>query len=58
MFSASAEWHNAYPEAKVIGVEGLPEKKKSETWKFTGSYGIDEPGTKYGFEDEVRVFLL
>ena len=52
-----AEWHNAYPDAKMIGVEGLSEKKQAESWKFSGSYGVDEAGTRYGFEDEVRYFL-
>lgn len=48
-----AEWHNAYPDAKMIGVEGLSEKKQAESWKFLGSYGVDEAGTRYGYEDEV-----
>jgi len=26
-----------YPEAKMIGVETLPEKKKGESWKFDES---------------------
>ncbi len=30
------EWKNAYPEAKIIGMEGLPEKKKAERWAFFG----------------------
>lgn len=29
-----AEWKTAYPEAKMIGVEGLAEKKAAESWKF------------------------
>jgi len=48
------EWVNAYPDAKVIGVEGLPEKKKSEKWKFSGVYGVDTPETTYGFEDDIH----
>ncbi|KAJ3487756.1 hypothetical protein NLI96_g3318 [Meripilus lineatus] len=48
------EWHNAYPDAKMIGVEGLSEKKQAESWKFLGSYGVDEAGTRYGYEDEIE----
>jgi hypothetical protein len=33
----TAEWKTAYPEAKMIGVEGLEEKKKGESWKFDHS---------------------
>jgi len=31
-----ADWKNNYPEAKMIGVEILPEKKKAEYWNFDG----------------------
>ncbi|TCD65752.1 hypothetical protein EIP91_002236 [Steccherinum ochraceum] len=48
------EWQKAYPEAKIIGVLGLAEKKQAESWKFTGSYGVDPAGTTYGFEDEIQ----
>ncbi|KAJ7669290.1 hypothetical protein DFH06DRAFT_1180492 [Mycena polygramma] len=48
-----SQFKNAYPEAKVIGVEALIEKKKAEGLKLDGAYGADAPGTKYGFEDEV-----
>lgn len=48
------EWVNAYPDAKVIGMEGLPEKKKAEKWNFTGVYGVDAPETTYGFEDDIQ----
>jgi hypothetical protein len=30
----TAEWKKNYPDAKMIGVETLPEKKKGEYWKF------------------------
>ncbi|KAK7059672.1 hypothetical protein R3P38DRAFT_2837172 [Favolaschia claudopus] len=49
-----AQYKEAYPDAKVIGVQALVEKKKSEGFKFDGAYGSDAPDTKYGFEDEVR----
>ncbi|THH01291.1 hypothetical protein EW026_g1387 [Hermanssonia centrifuga] len=48
------EWKNAYPEAKIIGMEGLPEKKKAERWAFFGSYGIDPPAATYGFENDIQ----
>ncbi|KAF7790006.1 hypothetical protein EIP86_000954 [Pleurotus ostreatoroseus] len=47
-----AEWKKAYPTAKVIGVEGLAEKK-SENWSFDGAYGVDPAGTIYGFEADI-----
>ena len=35
------EFKKVYPQAKVIGVEPLIEKKKSEPWKFDGgSFGV------------------
>ncbi|KAG8941816.1 hypothetical protein FRC03_003933 [Tulasnella sp. 419] len=46
------EFKKQYPQAKVIGVEPLVEKKKGEL-KFDGVYGVDPPDTKYGFEDEI-----
>ncbi|KAJ7575288.1 hypothetical protein C8J56DRAFT_730091, partial [Mycena floridula] len=42
-------------DAKVIGVEGLAEKKADEGLKLDRAYGSDPAGTLYGFEDEVRV---
>ncbi|PSS15395.1 hypothetical protein PHLCEN_2v3271 [Hermanssonia centrifuga] len=35
-FLLTGEWKKAYPEAKIIGMEGLPEKKKAERWAFFG----------------------
>ncbi|KAF9493170.1 hypothetical protein BDN71DRAFT_1508755 [Pleurotus eryngii] len=49
-----AEYKTAYPEAKVIGVEPLVEKKKAEGLILDGAYGSDPPGTLYGFEDEIK----
>jgi hypothetical protein len=31
-----SEFKTAYPDAKVIGVEGLPEKKTQEGWTLDG----------------------
>jgi len=45
------DFHNAFPDAKVIAMEGIEEKVS--TIKFFGQYGRDPPGTKYGFEDEI-----
>ncbi|KAJ7484534.1 hypothetical protein FB451DRAFT_1555033 [Mycena latifolia] len=47
------QFKKAYPEAKVIGVEALVEKKKAEGLELDGAYGADLAGTKYGFEDEI-----
>ncbi|KAF9644252.1 hypothetical protein BDM02DRAFT_3122223 [Thelephora ganbajun] len=47
------EWKKNYPEAKMIGVETLPEKKKGEYWKFDEIY---KPGSenKFGFEADIE----
>ncbi|KAJ3762320.1 hypothetical protein EV360DRAFT_79396 [Lentinula raphanica] len=50
------QYKKEYPEAKVIGVEGLKEKKKKnkETLMIDGEYGVDPPETQYGFENEIK----
>jgi len=45
------QYKKAYPDAVVIGVDGLQEKAKD--LKFDGLYHKDPAGTKYGFEDEI-----
>ncbi|KAJ3558084.1 hypothetical protein NM688_g1123 [Phlebia brevispora] len=52
-----SEWKKAYPTAKVIGVQGLAQKKKSENWKFDGAYGVDAAETIYGFEADILAWL-
>ncbi|KAJ7253685.1 hypothetical protein B0H12DRAFT_1116186 [Mycena haematopus] len=47
------QYKKEYPEAKVIGVEALVEKKKADGLVLDGAYGKDTPDTKYGFEDEI-----
>lgn len=47
-----ADYHKAYPSAKVIGVEALIQKKQGIV-TFDGAYGKDPEGTKYGFEPEI-----
>jgi len=47
------QFKKEYPEAKVIGVEALIEKKQAEGLVLDGAYGKDAPDTKYGFEDEI-----
>ncbi|KAJ7919006.1 hypothetical protein B0H13DRAFT_1990963 [Mycena leptocephala] len=47
------QFKKEYPEAKVIGVEALVEKKRAEGLILDGAYGADAPDTKYGFEDEI-----
>jgi len=47
------DFSQAFPEAKVIGVDGLEVKVPSEV-HFSGLYGKDPEGTKYGFEDEIE----
>ncbi|KAJ3780921.1 hypothetical protein GGU10DRAFT_126799 [Lentinula aff. detonsa] len=50
------QYKKEYPEAKVIGVEGLREKKEKnkESLMIDGEYGVDPPETLYGFEDEIK----
>jgi len=48
-----ADFHKAFPAAKVIGVDGHETKPALAEVKFAGIYGKDPEGTKYGFEDEV-----
>ena len=38
-----AEWKKNYPDAKMIGVETLPAKKKGEHWVFDESGRSDTP---------------
>ncbi|KAG8985675.1 hypothetical protein FRB94_001934 [Tulasnella sp. JGI-2019a] len=45
------KFSEAFPDAKVIGVEGL--EAKMPGFKFTGLYGKDPAGTTYGFEPEI-----
>ncbi|ELU37964.1 hypothetical protein AG1IA_08011 [Rhizoctonia solani AG-1 IA] len=49
------QYKKAYPEAKMIGVAPLVEKKKGE-FEFDGVYGRDPPGTQYGYEPEVGFY--
>lgn len=46
------EWKEEYPEAKMIGVEGLPDKMKTEKWKFDGVY-TQGAENKFGFEQDI-----
>jgi len=46
------EWKRAYPKAKMIGVEGLPEKKKAESWEFDRVY-TQGSENKFGFEQDI-----
>ncbi|KAK7439382.1 hypothetical protein VKT23_017605 [Stygiomarasmius scandens] len=48
------EFKKAYPGAKLIGVNGIGEKKKAEGLAFDGEYGKDSTETLYGFEDEIK----
>ncbi|KAF8206810.1 hypothetical protein K438DRAFT_1577501 [Mycena galopus ATCC 62051] len=52
------QFRNAYPDAKLIGVEALIEKKKKEGLIFDGAYGKDAPNTQYGFEDEIYAWCV
>jgi len=47
------DFHLAFPDAKVIAVDGHETKPALAGVKFAGIYGKDPEGTKYGFEDEI-----
>lgn len=67
------EFKRAYPEAKLLGVEGTLRRSVDKTLKFDGSkvpsllsypnldycivWGKDPPGTKYGFERDVCLII-
>lgn len=46
------DYAKAFPDAKLIGVDGLTEKRSD--LKVAGEYGRDDPATKYGYEDEIQ----
>ncbi|KAF7323746.1 hypothetical protein MKEN_00595600 [Mycena kentingensis (nom. inval.)] len=45
------EFKAAYPDAKLLGPKAAV--KRCPHIKFDGAWGLDEPGTRYGFEDEI-----
>jgi hypothetical protein len=49
----TADYHAAYPQAKLIANETVVEAESKKGLHFVGVFGKDAPGTKYGFEDEV-----
>ncbi|PIL27777.1 hypothetical protein GSI_10930 [Ganoderma sinense ZZ0214-1] len=46
------DYKEAYPNAKVIGPEDLPKKKKLE-FTLDGEYSAANPDAKFGYEDEI-----
>jgi len=48
------EFKQAYPEAKLIGVQPHIQKKELAELKFDGAYGHDADGTTYGFENDIK----
>lgn len=51
------DWKKNYPDAKMIGVETLPGKKKGEHWKFDEVYKPGEEN-KFGFEDDIEAIYF
>jgi len=49
-----SEFKKAYPEAKLLGVDGTPSRMEDKALEFDGVWGKDAPNTKYGFEDDVQ----
>ncbi|KAG2111792.1 hypothetical protein BD769DRAFT_1580765 [Suillus cothurnatus] len=48
------EFKRAYPNAKLIGVEGAIKNMSDKSLQFDGLWGRDPPDTNYGFEDEIK----
>jgi len=48
------EFKEAYPNAKLIGVQQLLSLKRLAGLNFDGAYGHDPEGTQYGYEDEIK----
>ncbi|KZO89967.1 hypothetical protein CALVIDRAFT_507386 [Calocera viscosa TUFC12733] len=46
-----SEFHKGYPDAKCVGVAPLLAKRKDIPW--AGGFGVDAPGTTYGYESEL-----
>jgi hypothetical protein len=52
------QFKSAYPDAKLIGVADLVEKKKKEGLTLDGAYGRDPADTKYGYEPEIEAIYF
>ncbi|KAK0449581.1 uncharacterized protein EV420DRAFT_1646907 [Desarmillaria tabescens] len=48
------EFKTAYPHAKLIAPQDAIKRHDNKDLKFDGAWGLDAPGTKYGFEDEIK----
>jgi hypothetical protein len=51
-------YKDMYPDAQLIGVEGLPERKKQEGLKFDHIFDKDNRQKTFGPEGEVLFFLI
>lgn len=49
-----AEFHKAYPEAKLIAVENVVNKKTKEGLKFAGFWADNAREPTFGFEDDIK----
>ncbi|KAK0192105.1 hypothetical protein F5146DRAFT_1038348 [Armillaria mellea] len=50
------EFKTAYPHARLIAPKDAIKRHDNKDLKFDGAWGLDAPDTKYGFEDEVRLY--
>lgn len=48
------EFKKAYPSAKLIAPQAAIERSGDKSLVYDGVWGRDPPGTKYGFEDDVK----
>ncbi|KAI0264761.1 hypothetical protein BC834DRAFT_826091, partial [Gloeopeniophorella convolvens] len=49
-----AEFHRAYPEARLLSVEEAVEKKRHENLKWHGYWSDSDQEPSFGFEDEIK----
>lgn len=52
------DYLSLYPEAKVIGVKGLDQKRKDIKWDFVYSDHHQKPEDVFGFSDEIETVLF
>lgn len=49
-----AQYKKEYPSAILIAPEAVRARLVDKSLKFDGAWGRDPPGTKYGFEDDIK----
>ncbi|KAF9033993.1 hypothetical protein BDZ89DRAFT_1012174 [Hymenopellis radicata] len=52
------EYKKAYPDAKLVVVDSLLQRKQDEGLEVAGAYGADPEGTEYGYEAEIKALYF